>query len=325
MKLTAINVGYGDALLLESGKGRTALIDGGSALPAEYKGHPFRIPAADYLAKMGIAHLNAVFLTHIHEDHVCGLMPILKGCTVEHLYVPYPVAPFLKGGQLWPGGHAPRSVPLYAAALNCYMDILRYAVSQGIPVTALTPGDALTMDDTLRIQALAPKKSNVDAYMDTLRRAWASDSETERTALLTDLDRTSNGTSLVLKAEGEGMALLTAADSTPEHWDEIPLSLLQNVNVLKLPHHGQADAVDPRLMREMPLQYVITTASSDRRYSSANAAVYETLFRIARGGKPQFLFSDERSYAPWFERPEGFQALTLEMDSGMIHPGFMNT
>lgn len=325
MKLTVINVGYGDALLLESGRGCTALIDGGSALPTEYEGHPFRIPAANYLAKMGITHLSAVFLTHIHEDHVCGMLPIIKSCTVEHLYVPYPVAPFLEGGQLLPGKSAPRSVPLYAAALNCYMDILRCAVSRAIPITVLNPGDTIAMDETLRIQALAPKKSNVDAYMDILRRAWASDSETGRTALLADLDRTSNGTSLVLKAEGEGMALLTAADSTPEHWDEIPLSLLQNVNVLKLPHHGQADAVDPHIMQKMPLRYVITTASSDRRYNSANAAVYETLSRIAQGDRPQFLFSDERNYAPWFEKTEGFQALTLEMDSGMIHPGFMNT
>lgn len=76
-------------------------------------------------------------------------------------------------------------------------------------------------------------------------------------------------------------------------------------------------------MRDMPLEYVITTASSDRRYNSANLEVYERLTQWRAPKPPKFLFSDERSYPPYFSRPEGFQAITLEIDSGVITPKFI--
>lgn len=324
MKLTIINVGYGDAMLVELKEGYTALIDGGSKLTSEFSGYPFRIPAAEYLKKLNITHLNAVFITHIHEDHVCGLMPVMNAVQVDQLYVPYPVEPFLCARALTPEATAPRSVSLYTAALNDFVAILLMAKEKGTRITSLSPSDRLEPASDLSIHALAPKADAVKAYMHSLQAAWHSDDAWQVTQLLALLDRASNETSLVLKLETEGVAVLAAADNTPDHWDKIPLSLLQNVNVLKLPHHGQKDAVNASIMREMPLQYVITTASSDRRYNSANAAVYEQLeVLFPKGKQPRFLFSDERSYSPWFSQPEGFQAITLEMDSGRINPEFI--
>ena len=51
------------------------LIDGGSAEAGEYAGSQTgRIPAADYLRRRNIRALNLLVSTHIHEDHVCGLL-----------------------------------------------------------------------------------------------------------------------------------------------------------------------------------------------------------------------------------------------------------
>ena len=74
-------------------------------------------------------------------------------------------------------------------------------------------------------------------------------------------------------------------------------------------------------MGDMPLEYVITTASSDRRYNSANRQVYEALRKLHPNVK--FLFTDEREYPPFFSRPDGFQAIKLVMDSGRIEPEFI--
>lgn len=99
------------------------------------------------------------------------------------------------------------------------------------------------------------------------------------------------------------------------------INLIKNENVLKLPHHGQKDSIDVDLMKDMPLKAVITTASSDRRYNSANREVYRALEELHPG--IDFLFTDEREYLPYFSRPEGFQAIKLVMDSGKIHPEFV--
>ena len=54
---------------------RAMLIDGGSAEAGEYAGSQTgRIPAADYLRRRNIRALNLLVSTHIHEDHVCGLL-----------------------------------------------------------------------------------------------------------------------------------------------------------------------------------------------------------------------------------------------------------
>lgn len=324
MKFTVINVGYGDAFLLQCRDGATILLDGGGALDAEFEGYPFRNRADDFLRAAGIERLDAVILSHIHEDHVCGLVPILDRLPPKRLLVPYPAEPFLQSPEVQPGEGASRSVPLYAAALSAYRHILLQAQERGTPVTVLHSGDRLRLNEELSVDVLAPDARAVEEYMAMLRQAWGSEETEEKNALLEALDRGSNRVSLLLKLSCPGAAILAAADCVPAHWDEGIKNLLQNVNVLKLPHHGQIDSFDEHFMREMPLKFVITTASSDRRYNSANPRVYEQLAALFPAERcPRFLFADEREYLPWFSQPDGFCATTLVIDSEGIHPEFV--
>lgn len=59
-------------------------------------------------------------------------------------------------------------------------------------------------------------------------------------------------------------------------------------------------------MKRMPLEYVITTSASDRRYNSANAEVYGKLTSWFPERPIQFLFTDEREYPPYFPSPTVF-------------------
>lgn len=325
MEITVINVGYGDALLLETGEGCRLLLDGGSALAEEFDGDPYRIRTAEYLERRGIRRLDAVVISHIHEDHVCGLEAVLDRTAVGHLYVPYPTEPFLAGSPLQAGAGAARSVPLYTAALNAYRRILLRAQAEGIPVTRLVSGDKLEWGANASMQVLAPERSVVDGYMALVEKAYRSAHDPETvTDCLTRLDAMSNRTSLLLRFTLGKTVFLSAADSCPGEWTAVPKNLLENVNVLKLPHHGQIDSISEHLMGEMPLEYVITTSASDRRYNSANEAVYRRLSSLFPPEKaPQFLFSDEREYPPYFARPDGFQAIKLVMDSDRITPEFI--
>lgn len=324
MQVTFINVGYGDAILFQASDGYTALLDGGSALPEEFAGNPHRVCGKDFLQAKGIRHLNAVLISHIHEDHVCGLEEIFGQVTVDRMFVPYPIEAFLKGTELKPAPNAARSVPLYAKALNAYRRILLRAQANSIPITVLWAGDELMLHPEMFMHVLAPKKERIFAYMELIRRVYRESGDAV-TDCLTELDQTSNHSSLLLRFEGEGAVILSAADSCPSEWDQVPKKMLENVNVLKLPHHGQIDSISELLMRNMPLEYVITTSASDRRYNSANQEVYRRLAALYPPERaPVFLFSDERSYPPYFSRPEGFQAITLVIDSGQITPEFVN-
>ena len=326
MQITIINVGYGDAILFQSSGGFTALLDGGSASESEFSGDPYRIRAADYMRRENVTKLDAVLISHIHEDHVCGLEPIFERCSVKQLYVPYPVEPFLQGCELRPAPDAFRSVPLYTNALNAYRRILLRAMKAGTAVTVVGPGDTLRLGPELNAKVLAPKARNIREYMELVEQAYASaGQESAVTELLTKLDAMSNRTSTLLRFETAKIVFLSAADSCPREWDEMPSSLLKDGNVLKLPHHGQIDSISEQFMKDMPLEYVITTASSDRRYNSANAEVYKRLTQWRAPHPPKFLFSDERSYPPYFSQPDGFQAITLEIDSGVITPKFIKT
>ena len=322
MRVTFINVGYGDSILFQAKDGYTMLLDGGSNLPQEFAGDAFRIRSVDYLQQQGIRHIDAVVISHIHEDHVCGLEPILEKIPADAFYVPYPVEPFLSGRDLRPEATAARSVPLYTEALNAYRHIISEALAEGKSVHMVKAEDTISLTPDLCMKVLAPKQQNIDNYMSLLSAAYRTQDPAEITALLAKLDATSNATSLLLHIKAEDTVYLMAADCCPREWESVPTSLLENVNVLKLPHHGQADAVDEEIMKRMPLKFVVTTASSDRRYNSANPAVYETLCAIRSKEPPRFLFTDEREYPPYFSQPEGFHAVVLEKKRGALTVSF---
>lgn len=317
MEITFINVGYGDAILVQSG-GYTLLLDGGSAQDSEFNGCPHRIRAADYLMQMRIPAIDLLVISHIHEDHVCGLEEVLRRIPVREIRIPYPPALFAGERVFAPGSDAPRSAHLFSAALSSLTRILRYADAQGIPVSPVRAGETLRLPDGLTLETLAPNKTGRQAFEALLQAAFTADDPTDT---LVELDRTSNDNSLLLKLHGEGVSVLLAADNCPRNWTDVPFSMLENVNVLKLPHHGQIDSISEQLLENMPLTHVVTTASSDRRYNSACPAVYQTLRRLHPAA--QFLFTDERSYPPYFSNPAGAHAVKLVIDSGQISLEFI--
>ncbi len=77
LEVTFIDVGQGnvvgDAILLRSSEGKVALIDGGE------KGNG----ALPYLTGKNITHIDLVVLTHAHQDHIGGLIDIIRSIPVD--------------------------------------------------------------------------------------------------------------------------------------------------------------------------------------------------------------------------------------------------
>jgi len=70
-----VDVGQGDAILIQASSGETVLIDGGE----EDSG------VVQYLQNLGITHLNLVIATHPNSDHIGGLLQVLNTIPVNEV------------------------------------------------------------------------------------------------------------------------------------------------------------------------------------------------------------------------------------------------
>lgn len=317
MEVTFINVGYGDAILVQS-NGFTLLLDGGSAMAEEFEEFPFRIPAEEYIKQTGLSKIDLMILSHIHEDHIGGLEAILDQISVGEIRLPYDPDIFSISRTLAVDGSAPPSVHLFTSALLAAIRILELAKHREIPVEVLRNGDRIFLPHGIELTVLAPSFETRQAFENLIKEALAAE---DATNALLELDRTANDSSLLLKLTEKNTALLLAADHCPDRWNTEFFSALENVNVLKLPHHGQKDSISEEVFSKIPLTHVITTAASDRRYQSANPEVYNTLLRLHPN--VTLLFTDERDYPPYFQNPEGARAIKLVIDSRGIHTEFI--
>jgi competence protein ComEC len=138
LRLTALDVGQGDAILIEFPGGRTMLIDGGPAAPADPEalrpafdaGTAVILPA---LRERGIQRLDWVVITHPHQDHAGGLPAVLRAM---------PVGMLLESG--FPG------------TVSGYVESLRVAAEKEIPIIRLKEGERLALDVEVQARVLGP-------------------------------------------------------------------------------------------------------------------------------------------------------------------------
>lgn len=139
-RVTVLDVGQGDGIVVETPNGHTLLIDTGGRLelhardsaesPSERAAERVLLP---FLAYRGITRIDLMLLTHPHGDHVGGAAPVLRSL---------PVTLFLDSGQSYPG--------------LAYRDALREARRAKVRRIVARSGDRITLDDGVELRILAP-------------------------------------------------------------------------------------------------------------------------------------------------------------------------
>ncbi len=294
MELHAVNVGYGDAFFFEW-NGHSLLLDTGSGLDGEYCEHPERVDIVSFLIEQKVSRIDTLIISHIHEDHVGKLKEVLEhfSVSVSKLWIPKGFMAFQEDVPKVDIEFSKNSSKYFYKSLQDFGEALVYCKEKGIPIDTLAQGDSIELDG-LRIEVLGAKDSILEEFLSLYAQLKECREDSQKEGIIEKMDAMSNHTCMLLKIRYKALSGLFCGDNTPKHWDEAIQEKLSDITWIKIPHHGQVDSLSEHFMRKMPLEFCLTTASSDRRYNSANPEVYKALRQWAEEDQRELnvLFTD---------------------------------
>jgi competence protein ComEC len=128
LHVTFLDVGQGDAVLVETPSGRQVVLDGGPSGTAMSAHVGQRLPFWD-------RSLDVVLLTALNREHLDGLVPVLERYAVERLWYPHPgdELPSAAFEAMWSGATS------HGAAIETMSAGTRVDLGDGVLITMLYP------------------------------------------------------------------------------------------------------------------------------------------------------------------------------------------
>lgn len=283
IKLTFLNVGYGEAILLEmpdasrqEGMFR-ALIDGGSAEMQEYEDRSSgRVPVWEYLRKENIGHLDLMICTHIHEDHISGMRKAAQLLPPGEFWQTLPVS-FYENMRILDTSTAQNlSQDKFLHALNDYKELCIQTVKQGGTIREVLGGQSMFVGEDGYLEILAPSGREQEELEEALVELYAEPDSKKFLQKLSGLDSRMNNYSMILRIVYQDRCVLLPGDTDCNGYRGIPRNKLQS-HLFKIGHHGQKDGISRKLLEMISPEAVVCCASSDRRYESAHPDVVHML------------------------------------------------
>ena len=300
--LTFVNVGYGEAIVVECPDagcrdGRFVMvIDGGSGEAEEYADRSSgRQTLLEYLESSRIGHIDCMVSTHIHEDHICGLLPAAERFAPAELWQTLPVDFFQRSMHILDDSQAKTpSEEKFMRALNDYQKLCDLVCRQGGSMRCLHAGETISPCAGLSCRVLAPSVESADELESRCHDQFAERDIAAFFKKLDALDARMNNFSLVLRLDYGKTSVLLPGDTNRVGYDQIDPAALR-ADLFKIGHHGQKDGADAALLDAIRPQGVVCCASSDRRYNSA----HPDALALVRDAGAHLYFSD-RPQVPGF-------------------------
>ena len=285
LRITFINVGYGDSILLEELKDSkrifTMLVDGGSPFEGEYRRayevHPDRCPPSKYLIQHGIERLDVIFLTHFHIDHVGGIPDVMReipfGEVWANYHLPMPLPERIRTSGLL---IHPESIEMHRS-LELLQEMEKLANIVGHDITPILKHrfeENLTGNLIADLYAVKPdlaKNTELLVKQVCNSRAYGVES-----ALYT-LDKTQNASCAALRISYRGRSALLAADLPHSYWNSlIDKGYSIHADILKFPHHGHEDGTSLKFTGNVDPSHVVFCVSADNPFGCPKPSVFST-------------------------------------------------
>lgn len=304
-QVTFINVGNGDAILVEVPNGNcregrfVMLIDGGSNENAEYEETATeRIRAAEYLEQKGVGHIDIMVCTHIHEDHTCGLLPVAKKWLPGELWQPFPMETVSMMKYLWMKAET-ESGNKIIAALNDFHKLTTYVKENGGKVLQKTP----FMGRSERVEVLGPSAAALERENEWMKELYGEG----HTELLPEMDRYMNSVSLLLRFTCGGKTFLFTGDTEKDCYKDCMEKI--RADVFKIGHHGQENSLSREVLQAVSPKAAVICVSSDRRYESGSPVVLQML---AEAGVRTY-YSDCPAVPPYTDGVTAHRAVVFQV------------
>lgn len=241
LRITVLDVGQADGIVVQTPRGHAFLIDAGGRLErtvqsggsvAEAVGERVVVP---FLLRSGIHALDAIVLSHPHGDHAGGVAPVLRKLRV---------AEFADGGQRY-SGHA-------------YQDALAMARSEGVPLVYPRAGMTWRADDGAVLQFLGPSLPFISNSRNDINE---------------------NSVAFTLRY-GAFCMLFTGDAGAAAEQRFLSEGIDLRCDVLKVGHHGSSYSSTPAFIAAVRPRYAIISVGRHNLFGHPAASTIATLERF---------------------------------------------
>ena len=255
LRVTFLDVGKGDAIVLETPGGKCLIVDAGGTLPrGDDRG---RTVVAPFLRERKHKRIDLLLLTHPHPDHIGGAKTLIEQ---------FPVVSLVDNGL--------------DSTAKSYKQYREAARKRKVRCVVAARGWCLDCGDGVTLRALAPAKPPASSAF----LAGTSGKNIAQAGHTLEWDANGNkevnNSSIVLRMDYGKTSLLLTGDAEAESEDDMlqtrqPLAC----DVLKVGHHGSAKSTSARFLQAVKPRYAVISVNADNRNGHPSPQVLERLRR----------------------------------------------
>lgn len=271
MELYFLSVGYGEAMVVLDGT-HCLVIDGGPPADDPAYAQPGTIRLASFLAQKQVQAIDCMICTHLHNDHLSGLLETVRRFPVRQFWVNcWPQSDVTDAIEAaLPACPDDLSLRLFTSGLQHFVLLREALLAQGTEVTercattgykTLWPGCGIRlfgMDDA----QIARRRDEFEAFCRCTDPA-------EQRARMRAFDKAENTCSLACSLHLDGHTVFLTGDLCSGWETRCAAPGFPQADILKLTHHGQRDGMPACLVDACDPSVFVMCADAARTFNSA--------------------------------------------------------